>query len=162
MESAEIAGGRSVMAETSANKPPAREFLRMTAEVVAAYLRNNQLPSGQVGDIINTVYQSLLTLEGKPALELPDAPRPAVPIKKSITPEFLICLEDGKKMKMLKRHLRSSYNMTPEQYRHKWGLPPDYPMVAPNYAEQRSAFAKNIGLGQASGRTGKRAAADRS
>ena len=86
-----------------------------------------------------------------------EAPKPAVPVRRSITPEYLVCLEDGKKLKMLKRHLRSTYGMTPDEYRQKWGLPPDYPMVAPNYAEQRSVFAKKIGLGRAGGRAGTRA-----
>jgi predicted transcriptional regulator len=84
--------------------------------------------------------------------------RPAVPVRKSVTPDYLICLEDGKKLKMLKRHLRSTYNLTPDEYRAKWGLPPDYPMVAPNYAEQRSAFAKRIGLGRTGSRAGRRGA----
>jgi len=149
------------MAETSPNKAAGQDFLRMTTQVVSAYLRNNHPANGQVGDIINAVYNSLRTLEGGSAPVPADAPRPAVPIKKSITPEYLVCLEDGKRLKMLKRHLRSSYNMTPEQYRQKWGLPSDYPMVAPVYARQRSVFAKNIGLGQTGGRAGKPASAKR-
>jgi len=132
----------------------------MTADVVAAYVSNNTLPTAQLGDIIGTVYLSLKALEGKGAEAKSEPLRPAVPVRKSITPEHLICLEDGKKLKMLKRHLRSTYNMTPDDYRQKWGLPADYPMVAPNYAQQRSAFAKKIGLGRGTGRqAGKRAAA---
>ncbi len=124
----------------------------MTAEVVAAYVRNNSLPTAQLSDVINTVYSSLKSLDSQ-APEIKSEPlKPAVPVRKSITPDYLICLEDGKKLKMLKRHLRSTYNMTPDEYRVKWGLPPDYPMVAPNYAEQRSAFAKKIGLGRGTGR----------
>jgi predicted transcriptional regulator len=96
-------------------------------------------------EVIKTIHNSLLALQG--AAGGPEGLTPAVPIKKSITPDFIICLEDGKKLKMLKRHLRTAYDMTPEEYRAKWGLPPDYPMVAPNYAEQRSVFAKKIGLG---------------
>ena len=98
------------------------------------------------------------SLEGQDAEPPPEPLKPAVPIRKSITPEYLVCLEDGKKLKMLKRHLRSTYNMTPDEYRAKWGLAPDYPMVAPNYAEQRSAFAKKIGLGRGTGRQSARRA----
>jgi predicted transcriptional regulator len=132
------------MAELSINRAPT--FLRMTTDVVAAYLRHNALPSGQITDIIHCVYHSLRNLDsdGGPS----DVLKPAVAIRKSIHPDYLTCLEDGKKLKMLKRHLRSTYHLTPDQYRHKWGLPPDYPMVAPNYAAQRSAFAKKIGLGR--------------
>jgi predicted transcriptional regulator len=139
------------MAEAAAGKAPAPEFLRMTTDVVAAYLRNNPLPSSQIADIINAVYRSLRTLERRGELS-EEVAKPAVSVRKSIHPEYLVCLEDGKKLKMLKRHLRSSYNLSPDQYRQKWGLPPDYPMVAPNYAEQRSAFAKKIGLGRTSTR----------
>jgi predicted transcriptional regulator len=147
------------MVEQSFNKVAEDELLRMTAEVVAAYVRNNTLPTTQLGDVIATVYQSLKSLDGKGGEAKIEPLRPAVPIRKSITAEFLICLEDGKKLKMLKRHLRSTYNMTPDDYRQKWALPADYPMVAPNYAQQRSAFAKKIGLGRGTGRqSAKRAA----
>jgi predicted transcriptional regulator len=135
------------------------ELLRMTADVVAAYVRNNALPTQQLAEIINTVYTSLRSLDAE--ADVKNEPlKPAVAIRKSITPEYLVCLEDGKKLKMLKRHLRSTYGMTPDDYRAKWGLAADYPMVAPNYAAQRSAFAKKIGLGRGTGRqTGKRGAA---
>jgi len=123
------------------------DLLRMTAEVAAAYVGNNSLPTAQITDVIKTIYASLLSLEA-PDGTAPTSQKPMVPIKKSVTPEFIICLEDGKKLKMLKRHLRTAYSMTPEEYRAKWGLPADYPMVAPNYAEQRSVFAKKIGLGR--------------
>lgn len=140
------------MAEPAAPKVAEDELLRMTADVVAAYVSNNTLATGQLADVIHAVYNSLRSLEG-PVLEPPAEPlKPAVPVRKSITPEYLVCLEDGKKLKMLKRHLRSTYNMTPDDYRAKWGLPADYPMVAPKYAEQRSEFAKKIGLGRGSGR----------
>ena len=129
----------------------------MTADVVAAYVSNNALPTAQVAEVINAVYGSLKALEGQVAQQQPEPLKPAVPIRKSITPEFLVCLEDGKKLKMLKRHLRSTYNMTPDEYRAKWGLAPDYPMVAPNYAERRSEFAKQIGLGRGTGRQSTRA-----
>src|SRR5246127_5255834 len=139
------------MAETVTPKIAEEELLRMTTDVVAAYVRNNTLPTAQLADVINAVYSSLKSLEGQVAQAQPEPLKPAVPIRKSITPEFLICLEDGKKLKMLKRHLRSTYNMTPDAYRIRWGLAPDYPMVAPNYAGQRSAFAKKIGLGRGTG-----------
>ncbi len=127
-------------------------LMRMTAEVVAAYVSNNTLPTGQLGDVIHTVFTSLKSLDGRAPEPKAEPTKPAISIKKSITPDYLICLEDGKKLKMLKRHLRSTYNMTPDEYRAKWGLAPDYPMVAPNYAAQRSAFAKEIGLGRGAGR----------
>jgi predicted transcriptional regulator len=132
------------------------ELLRMTADVVAAYVSNNSLPTQQLGEVITAVYTSLRSLDGQPLETKAEPLKPAVPIRKSITPDYLICLEDGKKLKMLKRHLRSTYAMTPDDYRAKWGLPADYPMVAPNYAEQRSAFAKKIGLGRGAGRPGRR------
>jgi predicted transcriptional regulator len=125
----------------------AGDMLRMTADVTAAYVSNNTLPATQLNDVIKTIYSSLLALE-KPEANSATGQKPMVPIKKSVTPDYIICLEDGKKLKMLKRHLRTAYGMTPEEYRMKWGLPADYPMVAPNYAEQRSVFAKKIGLGR--------------
>jgi predicted transcriptional regulator len=138
---------------------PDEELLRMTASVVAAYVSNNPLPTPQLAEVISMVYASLRALDSQP--DTKDEPlKPAVAIRKSITPEYLVCLEDGKKLKMLKRHLRSTYGMTPDDYRAKWGLPADYPMVAPSYAAQRSAFAKKIGLGRGSGRhSSKRGAA---
>jgi predicted transcriptional regulator len=121
------------------------EILKMTADVVSAYLGHNALPAADVSEVINTVYGSLRRLEnGKHA----EPPKPAVPVRKSVTRDHIICLEDGKKLKMLKRHLRSTYNLTPEEYRARWNLPPDYPMVAPSYAKERSEFAKKIGLGR--------------
>ena len=145
------------MAETAAPKIAEEELLRMTADVVAAYVGNNTLPTAQLGEVINAVYSSLKSLEGPLAQVQPESLKPAVAIRKSVTPEFIICLEDGKKLKMLKRHLRSTYNMTPDEYRTKWGLAPDYPMVAPNYAQRRSEFAKKIGLGRGAGRQAARA-----
>jgi len=145
------------MAETAATKIAEGELLRMTTDVVAAYVGNNTLPTAQLAEVINVVYGSLRSLEGQVAQARPEPLKPAVPIRKSVTPEFLICLEDGKKLKMLKRHLRSTYNMTPDEYRSKWGLAPDYPMVAPNYAERRSEFAKKIGLGRGTSRQAARA-----
>ena len=119
----------------------------MTSDVVAAYLHNNPLPTSELTAVIQTVHGSLASLNNG-ADAKPEPQKPAVSIRRSITPEYIICLEDGKKLKMLKRHLRTTYNMTPEEYRAKWGLNADYPMVAPNYAKQRSAFAKKIGLGK--------------
>ncbi len=129
------------------------ELLRLSTEIVAAYVGNNELQSNQLSDVINTVYGALKSLGegGSSAADRTDQ-KPAVPIRKSITPDYLICLEDGQQLKMLKRYLRTNYNMTPEEYREKWNLPPDYPMVAPNYAKKRSEFAKSIGLGKGSGR----------
>ena len=124
--------------------------LRLATDIVAAYVRHNQIPAAELPDMIKTVHEALDDLvEEKGDPKSPEQ-KPAVPIRRSVTPEYLICLEDGKRLKMLKRYLRSTYNMTPEEYRAKWGLPPDYPMVAPNYAAQRSAFAKRIGLGRGS------------
>ncbi len=126
------------------------DVLRMAVDIVAAYVANNTVPAGQVPEVINTVYNSLTTLDG--GGEAAAAPaKPAISVRRSVTPEYIVCLEDGKKLKMLKRHLRAAYDMSPEEYRVKWGLPADYPMVAPNYAAQRSAFAKKIGLGRKKG-----------
>ncbi|HTP83845.1 MAG TPA: MucR family transcriptional regulator [Alphaproteobacteria bacterium] len=126
------------------------DLLRMTAEVAAAYVSNNTLPAADLTEVIKTIYTSLQSLERSEGVAT-TSQKPMVPIKKSVTPEYIICLEDGKRLKMLKRHLRTAYRMTPEEYRAKWGLPADYPMVAPNYAEQRSVFAKRIGLGRKPG-----------
>jgi len=123
------------------------DLTAMTAEIVSAYLENHQVKMGELPGLIQTVHHTLshLTKENGDGA---DRVMPAVSVKKSITPEYLVCLEDGRKFKSLKRHLRTRYNMTPEEYRAKWGLPADYPMVAPNYARVRSNLAKNMGLGQ--------------
>jgi predicted transcriptional regulator len=123
-------------------------FVELTAEIVCAYVGNNAVPAAEIPALIKQVHSALS--EASAAANAPDtpAPEPAVPVNRSITPDHLICLEDGKKFRSLKRHLRTSYNMTPEEYREKWGLRPDYPMVAPNYAAERSRLAKKIGLGQ--------------
>src|SRR6202140_4902619 len=147
------------MAEPAAPKMTEDDLLRMTADVVAAYVSNNTLATGQLADVIQVVYNSLRGLDGQVAEPKAEPLKPAVPIRKSITPEYLICLEDGKKLKMLKRHLRSTYNLTPDEYRAKWGLAQDYPMVAPKYAAQRSEFAKKIGLGRGTGRNSARGGA---
>ena len=124
------------------------DTLEMTADVVSAYVGNNVLPPDQLADVIGAVHSTLSNLERDGGGN--SQQKPAVSIRKSVTPGFIVCLEDGKKMKMLKRHLRTTYGMTPDEYRAKWGLPVDYPMVAPNYAKQRSEFAKKIGLGRRS------------
>lgn len=125
------------------------DLLGITAEIVAAHVSNNSVSLNDLPNLIAEVHRTLSSL-GSPALPAAaPAKGPAVPVKKSVTPDFLICLEDGKKMKMLKRHLQTAYGMTPAQYREKWGLPSDYPMVAPSYAQRRSALAKDIGLGRA-------------
>ncbi|RAI57148.1 MucR family transcriptional regulator [Roseicella frigidaeris] len=131
------------MAEDS----PSADLLGLTAEIVAAHVSNNPVALGDLPNLIQEVYRTLSSVGQPVAKPQPERPQPAVPVKKSITPEYLVCLEDGKKLKMLKRHLQTSYNMTPEQYRERWGLAPDYPMVAPNYAKHRSSLAKKIGLG---------------
>lgn len=120
--------------------------MTLTAQIVAAHVAHNKLEGTDVSALIGTVHRTLAAL-GKAPVE-PEHPEPAVPIKKSVFPDYIVCLEDGKKLKMLKRHLKTAYNMTPEQYREKWGLSREYPMVAPNYAEHRSSLAKKIGLGR--------------
>ena len=130
-----------------AEESPTADLLGLTAEIVSAHVSNNPVSLGDLPNLIQDVYRTLASV-GLPAVKpQPERPQPAVPIKKSITPEYLICLEDGKKLKMLKRHLQTSYGLTPEQYRERWGLTSDYPMVAPNYAKHRSSLAKKIGLG---------------
>lgn len=128
------------------------EILQMASDIVSAYLGNNEVAATEVNDVIEKVYATMATLAGEEVAIGGLDDRPAVPVKRSVTPDYLVCLEDGKKLKMLKRHLRTNYSMTPEEYRAKWKLPADYPMVAPNYAAQRSEFAKKIGLGRRSGK----------
>jgi predicted transcriptional regulator len=125
----------------------ASELLTLTSEIVASHVSNNTVPVAELPNLIAQVYGALKGLSGP--MEAPkEELRPAVPVKKSVTDDYIICLEDGKKMKMLKRHLATSYNMSPEQYREKWGLPADYPMVAPNYSLKRQKLAKENGLGR--------------
>ena len=124
------------------------DLLNLTAEIVASHVSHNAVAMDDLPQLIRHVYASLAGVSSDgAAAKSGERPEPAVPIKKSITPDYIVCLEDGKKLKMLKRHLMTAYQMTPDQYRMRWGLPPDYPMVAPNYASQRSALAKKIGLG---------------
>jgi predicted transcriptional regulator len=122
------------------------EVLALTTDIVSAHLSNNQVNTDDIPSLIQKVYKTLSSLGGE-SVGFSERPQPAVPIKRSVNPDYIVCLEDGKKLKMLKRHLKTSYNMTPEEYRERWGLPADYPMVAPNYAKQRSKLAKDIGLG---------------
>jgi predicted transcriptional regulator len=123
--------------------------IELTADIVSAYLRNNPTPAAEVPELIAQVHASLTRLSSaRVEVATPEPAKPAVTVKKSVTSDYLVCLEDGKRFKSLKRHLRTQYNMTPEQYREKWSLPPDYPMVAPNYAVARSQLAKKMGLGQ--------------
>ncbi len=122
------------------------ETLHLTTDIVAAYVSNNKVSSDELTALMHDIYQSLQQIAAGDA-SLRATRDPAVPVSKSVTPDYVICLEDGKKLKMLKRYLRTHYQLTPEEYRRKWNLPPDYPMVAPNYAKKRSAFAKKIGLG---------------
>ncbi len=124
------------------------ELVHLTADVVSAYVSNNAVGADDLPGLIGDVFEALSKAAVKAAKPPKEELKPAVPIKKSVTADHIICLEDGKKFKSLKRHLRTRYNMTPEQYREKWGLSPDYPMVAPNYAKRRSALAKKMGLGQ--------------
>lgn len=126
------------------------DLLRMAGEIVTAYMSRNPVSQTQIPELITSIFNTLAGLDREQAEGTPHAP--AVPIRKSITPDYIVCLEDGKQLKMLKRYLRSTYNMSPEDYRAKWNLPADYPMVAPNYAKRRSEFAKKSGLGKASKR----------
>ena len=121
-------------------------LLTLTTDIVSAHLGNNQVAAEEIPGVIQKIYRTLAGLGNEGAAPA-DRPEPAVPVKKSVTADYIVCLEDGKKLKMLKRHLKSSYGMTPEQYRERWGLSADYPMVAPNYARQRSRLAREIGLG---------------
>lgn len=122
------------------------ELLALTADIVAAHVANNSIAIAELPGLIQQVYATLASVDSAGAATAV-RPQPAVPIRKSITPDYIICLEDGKKLRMLKRHLKTRYDLTPEAYRERWGLTPDYPMVAPNYAAQRRELAKKIGLG---------------
>ena len=131
-----------------ADTPLNGDILSLTAQIVSAPVSHNSVPANAVPSLIQEVYRTLTSIERGPA-PVAERPEPAVPVKKSITPDYIICLEDGKKLKMLKRHLKTSFNLTPDQYRERWGLGADYPMVAPRYAKHRSSLAKKIGLGTA-------------
>ena len=149
--------GITEMAQTSENNGMrSDDILKLATEIVAAYVSNNPIPVSEVPAMIKSVHSTLGGLGGAFAGEIQLSQKPAIPVKRSVNPDFIVCLEDGKKLKMLKRYLRSNYGMTPEEYRSKWGLPADYPMVAPNYAAQRSEFAKKIGLGRTASSSGRR------
>jgi predicted transcriptional regulator len=123
-------------------------LLRLSADVVSAYLAQNQVAQGSIPDLIRTVHGTLVTLDRPEQAKPAERQKPAVPIGRSVQQDYIVCLEDGKKLKMLKRYLRSKFDLSPEEYRRKWALSPDYPMVAPAYAARRSDFAKQIGLGR--------------
>jgi predicted transcriptional regulator len=135
----EVSGNSSVQDE---------QLLRMTSDIVASFVSNNAVTTEGLPDVIRSVYRTISTLSGPVEGRAEERLKPAVPIGKSVTNDYIVCLEDGKKLKMLKRYLRSKYDMSPDEYRRRWGLPADYPMVAPSYTERRSAFAKKIGLGK--------------
>ncbi|MCB1514336.1 MAG: MucR family transcriptional regulator [Hyphomicrobiaceae bacterium] len=129
------------------DRPEGQELVELTAKIVAAYVSNNSINSSDLPQLINETHAALARATGQSTESEREEQRPKVSVKKSVMPDYIICLEDGKKFKSLKRHLRTHYNMSPEEYREKWGLPHDYPMVAPNYARQRSDLAKKMGLG---------------
>jgi len=135
------------MQERNIEDDKVNNWLKLTAEIVAAQVSNNRVEVSELPQLIQSVYQAISEVESGFQDPMKKRPEPAVPVNKSIKPNYIICLEDGKKLKMLKRHLKTAYNMTPEQYKDRWGLGADYPMVAPEYAKQRSELAKSIGLG---------------
>ncbi len=137
---------------TDGNGASQQELLEMTAEVAAAYVSNNVVASDELPDLISRIHSALSTAGQTEEAPEPEKQKPAVSIRRSINDDYLVCLEDGKQLKMLKRYLRTNYNMSPDEYRAKWNLPSDYPMVAPNYAKKRAEMAKAIGLGRGGGR----------
>ncbi len=137
------------MSETSDNSVQSNEeLLRMTSQIVASFVSNNPVTTDGLPDVILAVYKTVSGLAGASGIKTEEKPKPAVPVSKSVGTDYIVCLEDGRKLKMLKRYLRSRYDMSPDEYRRRWGLPVDYPMVAPSYTERRSEFAKKIGLGR--------------
>lgn len=137
------------MTETPTNSVlPNEELMRMTSDIVSSFVSNNPVTTESLPDVIRSVYRTVSGLAGAPEKTTDEKPKPAVPVSKSVTNDYIICLEDGRKLKMLKRYLRSHYDMSPDEYRRRWGLGVDYPMVAPSYTERRSEFAKKIGLGK--------------
>ncbi len=135
--------------QDSADTPP---LIRLTAAIISGYVAGNFTQADRLEALIGQVHQALAGLNGNPVADLAVARKPAVSIARSVQPDYVVCLEDGKRLKMLKRYLRARYSLTPEEYRRRWGLPADYPMVAPNYAARRSDFAKRIGLGKRTAR----------
>lgn len=146
------------MNEAATNPTSREDILRMAVDVVASYVSRNQIPRSQLPEVISTVFNSLNSVEGAGAAAQEER-KPAVSVRRSVTDDYIVCLEDGKKLKMLKRYLRTNFDMTPEEYRAKWNLPADYPMVAPSYAKRRSDFAKKIGLGKKPGARGRKRSA---
>ena len=137
------------MTETPGNSVLSNdELMRMTSEIVSSFVSNNPVTTESLPEVIRSVYRTVSGLAGTPEKAADEKPKPAVPVGKSVTNDFIVCLEDGRKLKMLKRYLRSRYDMSPDEYRRRWGLGADYPMVAPSYTERRSEFAKKIGLGK--------------
>lgn len=134
--------------EDEAHSAGGGNALRMTTEIVASFVGNNKVSSDELVELIRTVHRTVAGLSESGVERSSERPKPAAPINRSVHDDYIICLEDGKKLKMLKRYLRSTYSMTPDEYRKRWGLPADYPMVAPSYAARRSEFAKRIGLGK--------------
>ncbi len=132
------------MADSSAHAP----YIELAADIVSAYVSNNSVPLAELPNVIRDVHAALMRVTEQAVPVEAEPLKPAIAVKKSITPDYIVCLEDGKQFKSLKRHLRTQYNLSPDAYREKWGLPPDYPMVAPNYAKARSNLAKQMGLGQ--------------
>lgn len=124
------------------------EYVEMTSGIVASFVSNNAIAVKDIPELISSVHAALVALQNGPAAEPQEELKPAVPVKKSVTNDYIICLEDGKKFKSLKRHLRTHFNLSPEEYREKWGLPSDYPMVAPSYSQTRSQLARDNGLGR--------------
>jgi predicted transcriptional regulator len=135
-----------------------QNLIEMTVEIVAAYVGKNRVEAGDLPNLIHQTYAALASTDQAPVAVPSEPLKPAVPVKRSVTPDYIICLDDGKKFKSLKRHLRTHYDLTPEEYRAKWGLPKDYPMVAPNYAAARSNLAREMGLGQKGKRKSRRSA----
>ncbi|MCC7266047.1 MAG: MucR family transcriptional regulator [Caulobacteraceae bacterium] len=134
--------------DETADRNRADDHLRLAGDIVAAFVSANSLPAAELPSLIRNVHQTLRGLDGEGSSAPAERPKPAVPVGRSVHPDYIVCLEDGAKLQMLKRYLRSRFNMTPEDYRRRWGLPADYPMVAPNYAARRSAVAKASGLGR--------------
>ncbi|NQV85407.1 MAG: MucR family transcriptional regulator [Rhodospirillales bacterium] len=139
------------MTEKNPNTVPRQDVLRMAADITAAYVGQNKVDTSQVPNLITTIFKTMDGLSSGVPEALERGKNPAVAVRRSVMPDFIVCLEDGRKMKMLKRHLRTAYNLSPDEYRSRWGLPPDYPMVAPSYAKRRSDFAKKTGLGRKDG-----------
>jgi predicted transcriptional regulator len=138
---------RQAMRRLGMDEGPQGDLMEYTVEIVSSYVSNNPLPASEIAQLIFETHQALARVTERQLPIEREELRPAIPVKRSVTADYLVCLEDGKKFKSLKRHLRTHYNLSPEQYREKWGLPPDYPMVAPNYAAARSDLAKKMGLG---------------